>query len=107
MKFPYVVVMITIPTIEGAKAIADMLIRKELAACVNITSPVNSMFRWEGELCYEEEIFMMCKTRAEVFDDKFIEAVRELHPYEVPEIIALPIIAGDESYLKWINDSTL
>ncbi|MDN7025566.1 divalent-cation tolerance protein CutA [Methanoculleus sp. FWC-SCC1] len=99
----YVVVFCTAPEAD-AKAIADSLIDARLAACVNI-APVASCFRWEGEVCNEPEHLLVIKTRTSRLDP-LIERVREVHPYDLPEIIALPIVGGFAPYLDWIGEET-
>lgn len=75
-----------------------------LAACVNIT-PVRSLYRWKGEFCDDEEHLLIIKTRRELAE-AVIDAIKEEHPYEVPEIIALPVIAGSVPYLEWVYGET-
>ena len=107
MQTEYVVVMITAPSNEVAAEIADALLSAELAACVNILPPIQSHYIWQGQRQQEEEVLLIAKTRFELFDDTFIHAVKSVHPYEVPEIIALTIAAGSQDYLAWISDVTV
>ena len=86
--------------------VADTLLEKKLAACVNIVPSINSIYRWQGQNQKDEELLLVAKTRAELFEDLFVPAVRALHPYEVPEVIALPIVLGSQSYLDWIGQET-
>jgi periplasmic divalent cation tolerance protein len=102
-----IVVLITAPSDEVGKEIARMLVRQKLAACVNLLSPIHSIYTWEGEIQEERETLLVVKTRAELFESKLIPAVRAAHPYDVPEIIALPIISGLPDYLNWIQQSTV
>jgi periplasmic divalent cation tolerance protein len=99
----YIVALITGPSKEVGTAIARALLEQKLAACVNIVSPINSLYTWKGETCSDKEVLLVVKTKAAIFEDKFIPAVQAVHPYEVPEIIALPIIMGSKSYLDWID----
>lgn len=99
----YVVVLCTAPEAD-AKPIADSLIDARLAACVNI-APVASCFWWEGKVCDEPEHLLIIKTRTDRLD-LLIERVREVHPYDLPEIIALPIVGGSAPYLDWIGEET-
>ena len=99
----HIVVLITAPSIEIGTAIANALLEQKLAACVNIVSPINSLYTWKGETCSDEEVLLFVKTKAAIFDGKFVPAVQAVHPYDVPEIIALPIIMGSKSYLDWID----
>lgn len=102
----YIIVLITAPSSEVGKQIASSLVERKLAACVNIITSIHSIFRWEGEISSEEEVLLVVKSRAELFEDQLAPAVRELHPYDVPEIIALPVWKGSKSYLDWIGEET-
>ncbi|HSV96076.1 MAG TPA: divalent-cation tolerance protein CutA [Spirochaetota bacterium] len=101
----HVVVYCTTPSREVAVAIAESLVSGRLAACVNIVGGIHSIYTWKAELCREEECLMIIKTRGELFE-RLRETITSLHPYEVPEIIALPIAAGNTPYLNWIDEST-
>ena len=98
--------MMTAPSLKVAKKIAEILVKSKLAACVNISSPIRSIYFWEGKLNSDDEVMMVAKTRADLFGDEFIQAVKNIHPYQVPEIIALPILDGSADYLTWICDVT-
>jgi len=87
--------------------IANILLEKKLVACVNFVTPVISFFSWEGEIDQDDEVLLILKSRADLFESKLIPAVEALHPYKVPEIIAIPIIMGSEKYLNWIDEVTL
>jgi periplasmic divalent cation tolerance protein len=99
-----IVVLITVPSAELGQKIARELVEKRLAACVNILPPMRSIYTWEGRIMEEDEILLLCKTRMELFEDRLIPAVRALHPYQVPEILALPVQAGLKEYIDWIGD---
>ncbi|MCU0844201.1 MAG: divalent-cation tolerance protein CutA [Spirochaetes bacterium] len=101
----HIVVCCTTPSREVAVSIAESLIPGRLAACVNIVGGIHSMYTWKGELCREEECLMIIKTRGELFE-RLRERIASLHPYEVPEIIAMPIVTGHAPYLEWIDEST-
>ena len=101
-----IVVLITAPSKEVGKQIARVLLEQELAACVNIISPIDSIYPWEGEICNDEEVLLVVKSRAELFENQLVPAVQAIHPYRVPEIIALPIKMGAKSYLDWIEAVT-
>lgn len=103
---PYVVVLVTAPSREIGRQIANTLLERKLAACVNVIAPIESHYLWKGERCTDEEALLLVKTRADVFADQLVPTVRVLHPYEVPEIIALPILIGSADYLAWIDEST-
>jgi periplasmic divalent cation tolerance protein len=93
----------TAPPLHSA-GLARSLIGKNLAACVNIT-PVRSLYRWKGDVCDDEEHLLIIKTRRELVEP-VITAIKAEHPYEVPEIIALPVIAGYAPYLDWVQGET-
>jgi periplasmic divalent cation tolerance protein len=88
---------------QEAGRIAGTLVEEKLVACVNV-GEVNSYFRWEGEVQEEGEALLIMKTRSGKVKE-IIRRIRELHSYEVPEIIALPIIDGHEGYLDWVKES--
>ena len=98
----FAVILCTAPADEVEK-IARPLVEEKLVACVNVTE-VKSFFRWEGKMEVEKESLLVMKTRTDKIGD-VIACVRELHSYDVPEIIALPIIGGFEGYLDWVKDS--
>jgi len=104
-KPAYLVVFITTSSYEEARKIADALVDLKKAACVNIVPKVSSLFRWKGKIEDVEESLMVVKTRAELFPD-VVSTVKSIHSYEVPEIIALPIIEGDPDYLAWLKEET-
>jgi periplasmic divalent cation tolerance protein len=99
----FIVVLVTSPSAEEGEKLASTLIDERLAACVNVI-PVTSFFRWEGKACKESERLLVIKTRGSLFEN-LEKRVRELHSYDVPEIIALPMIAGSRGYLDWIEES--
>jgi periplasmic divalent cation tolerance protein len=95
-------VLMTAPSAEVATNIARALVDEGLAACVNIVPGVRSIYRWQGETCDDAEVLCVIKTRAERFEALRARVVA-LHPYEVAEVIALPIDAGNAPYLAWID----
>jgi len=97
-------VYVTTPNRKESKKIARVLVDEKLAACANIF-PIESIYRWKGEIAEEEEDAMIIKTRVELVD-KVIEKMRGLHSYEVPEIISLRIEKGHARFLNWIEEST-
>ncbi len=101
----FVIVLITAPNEEAAAMMAKDLVSAGLAACVNIIRDIRSVYRWQGSIEDESEALMLVKTRRASFD-VLQRRVRELHPYTVPEIIALPIIEGFEGYLGWLGEET-
>ncbi len=100
-----IVIFITAPNEDEAAGIARAVVEARLAACVNIARNIRSIYSWQGKIEDDTEVLMIVKTRKNLFD-ALSAKVRELHSYDVPEIIALPIIDGSEKYLKWINEST-
>lgn len=95
----------TCPDQTTAERIAETVVRERLAACVNLVPGLTSIYRWEGQIQRDTELLLLVKTRAAVYP--LLEArIRELHPYQVPEIIALPIQTGSATYLDWIADNT-
>lgn len=102
-----IVVLITAPSEEVGRGIAQALLDNKLAACVNIVAPINSLYLWQGDINDDEEVLLIVKSRAELFEQGLIPAVKEVHPYDVPEIIALPILLGDQDYLDWIEAETI
>jgi periplasmic divalent cation tolerance protein len=97
--------MTTLPADADAAAFARALVEARLAACVNLLAPMESVYRWQGQVEHEPERQLVLKTsRTRV--NALWERVRELHPYEVPEFIVLPIVDGNDVYLRWIADST-
>lgn len=87
-----------------AEEIADQLVSNHLAACVNISAPVRSVYRWQGQIESAPEWLLTIKTARERFEE-VSAAIQSVHSYELPEIIALPITTGFAPYLKWITDS--
>lgn len=99
------VVLCTFADDDSANAVAQTLVREGLAACVNLSAPIRSIYQWQGTLCVEQEIQATIKTTHERF-----AALRErlvaLHPYDCPEVIALPVVDGHGPYLDWLTEST-
>lgn len=92
----------TCPDEATAKRIAEVLVEERLAACVNRVAGLHSTYFWDGRLQDEPEILLIIKTTAEQLP-RLKERLRAIHPYEVPELIALPIVAGNEAYLEWVR----
>jgi periplasmic divalent cation tolerance protein len=101
----YVQVVTTTALREEAERIARELVEARLAACVQIVGPILSTYRWQGKIETGEEWQCWAKTRGELFA-RVEEAIRRIHPYEVPEIIAVPVVAGSAKYLAWVNAET-
>ena len=96
------VVLITAGSPEEAEYVAHRLVAEMLAACVNVVPGVTSVYRWEGEIQRDQEWLLVVKTEREILDS-LIQRIQALHSYEVPEIIALPVVGGSEPYLRWIS----
>jgi periplasmic divalent cation tolerance protein len=98
-------VLCNTPDAECAARIAHALVEQGLAACVNILAPCHSVYRWQGKIEEATEIPLLIKTTALAYP-ALEEHLRELHPYEVPEIIAVPLAAGLPAYLAWVTEET-
>jgi len=101
-KTDKIVVLITAGSEAEAYRIAELLVKGKKAACVNIVPRVDSLFWWEDKRDSARESLLLVKTKASLFPE-IVELVKRTHSYEVPEIIALPVIAGSEDYLKWLD----
>ena len=102
MTTDYIIVLVTIATKDEAEKIVQHLLNEKLIACGNIVGPVTSFFRWSGEIERVEEYLALMKSRKDLFA-KLSEAVKALHSYEVPEILALPVVEGSKAYLNWLG----
>jgi len=97
-------VLVTCPP-DRADGIAQALVERRLAACVNVVPQLRSVYRWQGSVQRDDEALLLAKTAADCFE-ALKQSVLELHPYELPEVIALPIGPGHAPYLDWILEST-
>lgn len=104
MAAEILLVLCTFPDAETARRIARELIETKLAACANITAPVQSIYRWAGKIEEASETMVFFKTTPERFD-RLQTKLRALHPYDVPEIIAWPLRRGLPEYLNWVSES--
>lgn len=101
----HIVVLITTSSRQEAEAMGRALVESRLAACVNISSAdVCSLFWWQGVIESQEEVLLLVKSRSDLLSS-IIERVKGLHSYTVPEVIALPIVAGSSDYLTWVDES--
>lgn len=98
------IVLTTAGSAEEARRIAQALVERRLAACVNIVPQIESVYRWQGRVENATEWLMIIKTQAEAFE-RIRDAIRELHSYDLPECVMLKVDAGSEPYLQWINDN--
>jgi len=105
MSTEYITVLITAPNEEEAAKISRTIVEESLAACVSIIRSVRSIYRWQGRVEDESEVLMIAKTKRALFD-RLKGRIKELHSYEVPEIIGLPVIEGSKQYLDWLSQET-
>ena len=101
----YIVAFVTAKDVEEAQKIAEGLVQDRLVACVNVVKDIKSVFWWEGNVDKSDEVLLILKSQKSLLK-KIIKKVKELHSYQLPEIIALPIIDGSKDYLKWVGEST-
>jgi len=100
----YTIITTTFPTQDAAKSAAKLLVEKRLAACVQLL-PIKSVYSWQGEICDESEVLLLIKSRAALFGE-IAAVIKEIHTYEVPQIVQIPITDGLPEYLRWIEEST-
>ena len=103
---PHLLIMCTCPDQDTAQNIADMLVDRALAACVNILPGLTSVYQWQGKRENAQEHLLLIKTTDEAYQ-ALEQAITELHPYELPEVIAVPITQGLGGYLQWIEQQTV
>ena len=103
MTTEYIQVQTATEKMEDAQKIAKALLERRLAGCVQIVGPIVSSYWWKGNIETAEEWLCLIKSRQDLFEE-LEKAIVELHPYETPEIIATPIVAGSADYLAWLND---
>jgi periplasmic divalent cation tolerance protein len=100
----FIQILTTTATLEVAEKIGQALVERRLAACVQIAGPITSIYRWKGKIERGQEFQCWIKTRQALLAP-ILTALKDLHPYEVPEILAIPILDGDNDYLSWIHNS--
>ena len=99
------IVFVTVATRADGERIADAVVGEQLAACVNIVGPIRSIYRWQGEICRDDEHLLLIKTTRARYAG--LEArVKSLHGYDVPEVVAVPIEMGSAAYLEWVRSVT-
>lgn len=98
----YIQVVTTTDTKENARQIARRVVEKNLAACAQIIGPISSIFWWKNNINEEEEWLIIIKSRKDIYED-LEQAIRKVHKYEIPEILAMPVVAGAKSYLEWLD----
>ena len=101
----HVIVLVTCPNLRCARKVSRALLDKRLAACVNTIKGLSSEYLWKGKIERRGEVLLIIKTRKSLVK-RVKKSVKENHPYDVPEIIALPIVSGSKGYLNWINSET-
>lgn len=101
-----IVIFVTAKDADEARKISQKLLEEKLIACANIAGSVESLFWWEGKIDRAGEVLLVLKSRAELLD-KITAAVKAAHSYDVPEVIAMPVVGGNPDYLKWVEESTL
>ena len=101
----YIQITKTVSKLDEAKRIADNILNKKIAACVQILGPIKSIYWWKNKKENKEEWLCVIKTKKQLFN-KISEIIKKIHSYELPEIIAIPIINGSNEYLKWIDNET-
>ncbi len=100
----YVLILSTVSKIEDAQTIANHLVSNSMAACVNFIPNLESVYKWKNQVCKENEFLLMIKTTANK-ETNVYDSLSEIHPYDTPEIITLPIQNGSKDYLDWISES--
>lgn len=100
----YVIAFVTTPSVEEAKRIAESLVERKLAACVNVMPQVVSYYWWNGKIESDQEAKLVIKTKSELMEE-LIESVKKLHSYEICEVTSVPIVGGNADYLKWIDEN--
>ncbi len=101
----FLVIYITCPSYKEAERLSRLLLQEKLAACCNIIKSVKSLFLWKGKVDEAEESLMIVKTQQSRLD-ALVQFVQNHHPYDVPEIIAMPIVGGAQDYLNWLKEET-
>ncbi len=101
----FITVQTTIDSKEGAQKIAETIVGKRLAACAQVSGPITSTYWWQGKMEQAEEWICTAKTRSELYN-KLEQAIREVHTYDVPEILAVNVVAGNADYLNWVSQET-
>jgi len=99
----FIVVLVTASGKKEAERIARGLIEKKLAACVNIVDKIDSLFFWQGKIDRAQEALLIIKSKKSLFS-RIARLVKSLHSYDVPEIIALPVVAGEKNYVSWLDE---
>lgn len=99
----HILILVTVSSKNEGEMIGEDLVKEGLAACTNLVPGVKSIFKWKGELCKEDEVLMLIKSKDSLFEE-LKNRVIDLHSYDVPEIIAIPIALGSADYLRWLDE---
>ena len=102
MESNYIIILVTTANKAEAEKICNALLREKIIACANIINPVTSFFNWQGKVNKCEEALVVMKSRRDLFAE-LAKRVKELHSYDVPEVLALPIVDGSQAYLTWLG----
>ena len=102
----YIQLFTTTEKENDAKMIAAEVVKKRLAACAQVAGPITSTYWWEGKIEEAEEWFCIMKSRKDLYDG-LEKAIQDIHPYDVPEIVAVPIVSGSQSYLRWLDKALI
>ena len=97
-----ILILCTINDIQKAKEISQKLLEEKLIACSNIIPNINSLYRWEGKICEDNEFLLILKSRKDLFEE-INSIITNIHPYEIPEIISVDIKDGNDAYIEWLN----
>ncbi len=100
----HIIVFVTAPDEDTAVEIARVLVEEGLAACANIVKDIRSIYKWQGKMEDKSEVLMIAKTSRDRFED-LAKRVKGMHPYDVPEIISVPITQGSDAYIKWLSEA--
>lgn len=98
----YIIVLVTTASKAEAEKISEALLKEKIIACANIINPVSSFFNWQSKVDKCEECLVIMKSREDLFEE-LVERIKGLHSYEVPEVLALPIVDGSQAYLEWLG----
>lgn len=104
MNEQFLIIFCTVPDEDTAIKLSQTLVEERLAACCNVLPGIRSVYTWKGNLCHDSELLLVIKSRAEIYQ-RLEQRISELHPYEVPEIIATEIKYGSPNYLKWMAEN--